>query len=875
MPYLNELIKEVFPEDYQGMETFQNLPEPSRTFPEDAGQGIYLDDLIKQREIETEGFTEFKPDQERVEKPFFERIKDRWNTGEAQRDLGLLYYRKLTGDESPELESSITAITAGMPKDDKTPRNIFERAVGGTAEMLPIMVEGIKRGTERGLVLGMGAAGITAIAGQVPPFTALPEEAITVPAAFAGMYGVGAVSGAVENIGQIEAGLAYKELLEIKDEDGKHINPLIAKSAAAGVGIINGLVELAQIKMLLKTIPGGDALIRGAIRESIKKAVMGKGLKAVAIKNAAKYGAFVAGETAQEVVQESTNIIASELAKSLTNKLDKTNLKPAEKKEIVNRLLKTAEESALSFAVMGFPGPAITTGKAAISRRGQAEAPGVPPPSPGAARQPALPPPPSVDELRAKVQKGEYAQEDLDAIRQIWPEDTDLTAAIDEILGAKPAAKPVHTMPDGTVMPAPEHEGGRPTPTVLPKTTTPERPAPPVTPAPVALPEAEEKPWLMNKEEFDDYMQRTQPKNIGFKEMIRGGIVKKAQGEGLVIPDSVLAEVFPDVKLKATRTEIDAAAALKGKSDPLGLFLEGDEKAAFNKKLADDYSKSLEPKRQQIAAIDAEISLRENEIAVLSAEMETWKAKVYKGNESKITTGDTGGFDNLGTRKTIGDINEAKRQRRIANIKDGIDSRAGIISDLHNKKAEVLKDHPELSTQAGAGTLKDSTGNPLVLYHGTDKPEFDVFKPGWREPAIFLTPVEENAWKYAKGVGTPSPTARVEKMTVDIRNPLIVEGRTGTNGLYPLTEAKMNELRGQGYDGIVSLGPSGKIEHAREIIPFSPEQIKRIPPSPLPTATSGGKQPWEGTVYRVETGGTPGEFATDIGDFGQGVYHAL
>ena len=153
----------------------------------------------------------------------------------------------------------------------------------------------------------------------------------------------------------------------------------------------------------------------------------------------------------------------------------------------------------------------------------------------------------------------------------------------------------------------------------------------------------------------------------------------------------------------------------------------------------------------------------------------------------------------------------------------------GLKEDMGN----FAKDIPP-RTMSGGTKIVNESGEPLVVYHGTDKPEFDVFKPGWREPAIFLTPVEENAWKYAKGVGTPSLAARVEKMTTDIRNPLIVEGRTGTNRLYPLTEAKMNELREQGYDGIVSLGPSGKIEHAREIIPFSPEQIKRISSSPLP-----------------------------------------
>ena len=50
-----------------------------------------------------------------------------------------------------------------------------------------------------------------------------------------------------------------------------HIDPVIAKAAAASVGVINSLIEMAQIKLLLKTIPGGKALLRGSINKTLKK----------------------------------------------------------------------------------------------------------------------------------------------------------------------------------------------------------------------------------------------------------------------------------------------------------------------------------------------------------------------------------------------------------------------------------------------------------------------------------------------------------------------------------------------------------------------------------------------------------------------------
>lgn len=313
------------------------------------------------------------------ESSFFERVGTAWETGKAQTSLGQLRYQQLVGDDTPELQSEIENIKASMPQELKMKRSLPERAVTAAAEMLPLQIEGLRKGAKRGLALGMGAGAITAAAGQIPPLTALPEEAITVPAAFAGMYGVGMVSGAVENIGKIEAGLAYDELLDLKDSEGNRINPTIAKSAAAGVGIINGLIEMAQIKLLLKTIPGGQKLLSGVIRDSVKKVVTDKALKNIALRYTGKYGTFIAAETAQEIAQESTNIVAGEVAKNLTNELDKTNIPAATKQEIINRILETAEQSALAFSVMGVPGTVVSGAGEAVGLRPQPEETPVPP----------------------------------------------------------------------------------------------------------------------------------------------------------------------------------------------------------------------------------------------------------------------------------------------------------------------------------------------------------------------------------------------------------------------------------------------------------------------------------------------------------------
>lgn len=290
----------------------------------------------------------------------WERVKESWRIGESNRDLGLLYFQSLMGNDSDENWKVIKDIEANMPGPDKIKRNIPERALRFAAENIPIMYSGIKRGATLGTAAGSTAAGVAALAGQAGPQAALPEEIITVPSAFAGAFTLGFKFGTVENIGKIEAGLAFKEFMEFQDEKGNRINPNLAKATAFGVGVINGLLELAQIKTLLKTVPGADKIVGGSIRNVTKKVVTSRFLREVLLKNSAQYAGVVGKETLQEVAQESTNIIFGELTKEINNQLKKTNIPRAKADEIINRLKEVAVESALGFGLMALPGTTAT-----------------------------------------------------------------------------------------------------------------------------------------------------------------------------------------------------------------------------------------------------------------------------------------------------------------------------------------------------------------------------------------------------------------------------------------------------------------------------------------------------------------------------------
>lgn len=386
-------------------------------------------------ELEQDGFkltpVDYNPfEGEAPEKGFGGRIADAWKTGQLQSELGLLRADQLLGKETPEVAARVDEIKQSMPVKEDIKRSLPERAVSAAAEMMPIQLEGMKQGLQRGLTLGMGAAGITALAGQAGPQIATPEEIITVPAAFGGMFGVGMVSGTLENIGKIEAGLAYDELLDLKDDQGNRLNPTIAKGAAASVGIINGLLETSQVGLLLKTIPGGQKLLSGIVNKTLKEAVIKGTLKKIALRHAAKYGEFIALETGQEIAQETTNILMDEISKKLDAELYGSNIPAATRKEIIDRLVDTAEQSALAFSVMGAPGTTVSAG-IDVSRRNVGEDKDMLDPSkPSSAEK-------RREEILSKtfegLRAGEITLDHVAKMRETIPDDDPLSTILDEI----------------------------------------------------------------------------------------------------------------------------------------------------------------------------------------------------------------------------------------------------------------------------------------------------------------------------------------------------------------------------------------------------------------------------------------------------------
>ena len=160
------------------------------------------------------------------------------------------YYNSLYGQESYK-EMMGDANEKKMYEDilasddyQFTPGNKWEEAIAGAANLLG---QQARQWTDpRSLAAGGAAAAAAAIAGQAGPQIALPEEIVTAPGAFL----VGMQAGSATSNFEIEAGLAYNEMIS------QGISPETAKNIALSVGGVNAALELVQMDELVKSCCG-------------------------------------------------------------------------------------------------------------------------------------------------------------------------------------------------------------------------------------------------------------------------------------------------------------------------------------------------------------------------------------------------------------------------------------------------------------------------------------------------------------------------------------------------------------------------------------------------------------------------------------------
>lgn len=152
-------------------------------------------------------------------------------------------------------------------------------------------------------------------------------------------------------------------------------------------------------------------------------------------------------------------------------------------------------------------------------------------------------------------------------------------------------------------------------------------------------------------------------------------------------------------------------------------------------------------------------------------------------------------------------------------------------------------DNPAFRDWFGNSRVVDSSGRPLVVYHGTtgDYTSLKLSSEGALGAGIYLTPNAEFAGNYARGVG-----ANIIPVYVSLRNPLIIDSGRDDPMIYALVKLGVDRVRavrvveraydehgyirrqvmtralGAGYDGLIQYR-DGRIA---EIVAYNPSQVK-------------------------------------------------
>lgn len=197
----------------------------------------------------------------------------------------------------------------------------FKKGYIEAIKMSPILFEMLKSGgigSVAGTIIGAGGAFTL---GQIGPNIAMPDELLTMPtAAIAGAKWGGGINSAKRSF-EIETGLAKNELRQINNEiisnGGEALSENEMNLLAIGVGGFNAGLEFFSLKAILKTLPGGETILKRFENKQLKELAADKTIRTQLMNVLKNYGAALGVESSTEMAQEAANIVAGEFARKL------------------------------------------------------------------------------------------------------------------------------------------------------------------------------------------------------------------------------------------------------------------------------------------------------------------------------------------------------------------------------------------------------------------------------------------------------------------------------------------------------------------------------------------------------------------------------
>jgi hypothetical protein len=135
------------------------------------------------------------------------------------------------------------------------------------------------------------------------------------------------------------------------------------------------------------------------------------------------------------------------------------------------------------------------------------------------------------------------------------------------------------------------------------------------------------------------------------------------------------------------------------------------------------------------------------------------------------------------------------------------------------KASRDITQSSEFKTWFRKSKVVDKNGNPLIVYHGTNKLDIETFdtetpNPLTGESGAYFTPEKEYAYHYGD---------KVYSAYINLQNPYIGKSKPMEEGerFGHFTIKAKQQTIAKGYDGIITI-INGKIE---EVVAFYPSQV--------------------------------------------------
>lgn len=301
-------------------------------------------------------------------KDAFSSEKNALASGSLQEELSFLRNQQMNGQTTPQTDSfrlgGMVASQMGAPTTNVVDRanwvqskldeisksrpgadqSWIKRGIYGATEFLPQ----IAGGAMTGLKYAAPAAAVAAVAGAE---TGPGDIPIALTAA-----GAGFTTGEAEYNFRLMSGMAYDNLLKVRDIKKQPLPDNVMRIAATATGAVGAGLSFVKLGALLESVPGGKSFIEQFTSSVSQKVLENPVTRDAALKTFAQtYATSVAHGTAAMTAITGINIAGERGAELASGQEFDHSNEPS----VTSQMVQGAEDAASTFGVMGAFGPAM------------------------------------------------------------------------------------------------------------------------------------------------------------------------------------------------------------------------------------------------------------------------------------------------------------------------------------------------------------------------------------------------------------------------------------------------------------------------------------------------------------------------------------